>query len=288
MLLNISPNRPRVWDSGEGFQTGLVPTDCVHTTEPDEQLLAEADAIVFQDFVLSPEQLRFAARCQLIVHAGSGAGGLDAELARDLGILVSSVPEGATPEYAALVERELREFIASRGEKPGRRAPRLGIVGLGNVGCAVAAHGRALGFEIWASDPFAHPEIFRRERIQRASLCDLMGICDVVTLHCPAGAEAEPLLGDAELSLMKKGSWLINTSASELIDARALVEIVRGGRIGAAKLLTAEALRLLQRPEVKLRTWRRAMEIAVAGLRGSPPEHLLIDPPLARAEGGSL
>lgn len=105
----------------------------------------------------------------------------------------------------------------------------LGIVGMGELGSAVAGAAGAFGMRVLACQ--------RGESDQRAGrlpLAALLQQSDVISLHCPLTPDTRHLIGRAELAAMKPDALLINTARGALVDAQALAEALRLGRIGGA------------------------------------------------------
>jgi D-3-phosphoglycerate dehydrogenase len=109
---------------------------------------------------------------------------------------------------------------------------RVGIVGLGRIGGAVATRLLALGAEVWANDvlPVA------RDGVRFVELDELLAECDAVTLHVPLTRETRELIGPAELASMKPDALLVNTSRGAVVDVGAVLEALRGGMLGGAAL----------------------------------------------------
>ncbi len=129
----------------------------------------------------------------------------------------------------------------------------IGLVGLGAVGCEVAA--RLAGFKarLLASDPYV------RDPPAGVTLCDLETLlreADVVSLHAPVTPETQGLVSADRLALMKPTAFLVNTARAALTDEDALYEMLRAGRLAGAALdvLAEEPLqpgnRLLALPNV--------------------------------------
>jgi phosphoglycerate dehydrogenase-like enzyme len=113
----------------------------------------------------------------------------------------------------------------------------LGIVGFGEIGQEVARRARAFGMRLLYYSRRPLPERFERELgVTRASLDDLLGQADYVTLHVPQTPETEQLLSRARLGLMKTSAYLVNTSRGAVVDEHALVEQLRHGRLAGAGL----------------------------------------------------
>lgn len=227
--------------ASDGFPRVVSPGD----SDALARELRAAEAVVFSGSPFDNGWFQLLDRCLIIVHAGPGGGGVDLERARRLGVVVASVPDAATVEYADLTEsifgqatkstksRGLRTpgFDSGAGRANSFRNPRLGIVGFGSVGKEVAKRGAKAGFQVWATDPFAEPETFRTMSVRRAGLADLFGVCDVVSLHVPLGPATLGMINEAALSLSPPGATLIDTAAPDLIDYRSLFGAIAEGRL---------------------------------------------------------
>lgn len=288
-----------------------------HESLPPERLplLAEADAIVLLQGGLDAHQIKIADRCIMIAHAGPGAEGIDLEAARLSGMQVVSVPDGATCEYADLTMTAMREMIDSSTSLQARLADRhlrVGLVGFGQVGRAIAAFSQEMGAQVWAADPFVAEGVYDNLHVKPADMPDVLGISDVVCMQLPLYSATRAIVGDAELRLMKPGAALINTSHPDLVDVTALLDLLSRGHLGAAALAenssmriqlesSAEILDLLvnsgklkrlradffDQPDVKRRSVERAINVVLNYFAGEDPPHLLIDPPLPRRLVGS-
>jgi D-3-phosphoglycerate dehydrogenase len=108
----------------------------------------------------------------------------------------------------------------------------VGIVGLGNVGNAVAARLRAFGSRILFTDvvPRSLPGA------AATSLDDLLSTSDAVTVHVPLDSDTRGLIGDEQLRRMKPGAILINASRGPVVDEAALVRALDAGHLGGAGL----------------------------------------------------
>ncbi|KAL8243951.1 hypothetical protein R6Q59_010209 [Mikania micrantha] len=110
----------------------------------------------------------------------------------------------------------------------------LGILGLGRIGIAVAQRAKAFGCHVLFYDPHVRADVDRAIRIDRThDLQDLFRRCDIVSIHCPGTRETRGLVGYELLSLMPRGSVLVNTARGEVVDLdgveRGLTEGVLSG-----------------------------------------------------------
>jgi D-3-phosphoglycerate dehydrogenase len=162
-------------------------------------------------------------------------------------VAVVSVPDYCTEEVAdhtlALLYALLRGVVAldrdvARGGWSSKAAGplrtlagmRVGIVGLGRIGSAVASRLRALGAEVWAHD------VVPVTAVRSATLFELLGECEAVTVHVPLTSETRGLIGRDEIAAMRPGAFLINTSRGAVVDDGAVLVALRSGRLGGAAL----------------------------------------------------
>jgi D-3-phosphoglycerate dehydrogenase len=186
---------------------------------------------------------------RIVSTASVGFDHVDLAAAEARGIAVRSVPDYCTEEVAdhtlaflyALLRGVValdREVAAGRWDAKGAGALRtlgglrVGIVGHGRIGAAVARRLHALGAEVWANDVVE----IRRDGVREASLDELLAGCDVVTLHVPLTPETRGLIGARELALMRPDALLLNTARGPVVDVAAVVEALRAGRLGGAAL----------------------------------------------------
>jgi D-3-phosphoglycerate dehydrogenase len=174
---------------------------------------------------------------------------IDVEAAEARGVAVVSVPDYCTEEVAdhavALLYALLRGVVeldrqVARGAWDAHGAGalrtvaglRVGIVGLGRIGGAVATRLLALGAEVWANDvlPVA------REGVRLVELDELVAECDAVTLHVPLTRATRGLIGRREIESMRPGALLVNTSRGAVVDVGAVLVALRSRRLGGAAL----------------------------------------------------
>lgn len=106
----------------------------------------------------------------------------------------------------------------------------LGIVGLGNIGYRVACVARDFGMDVFACTSKNSADL--PDGIQKTTFEGLLGISDVLTLHCPLNASTRGMINKDTISKMKKGSILINTGRGPLVDERDVAEALKSGQLG--------------------------------------------------------
>src|SRR3954471_25069385 len=123
----------------------------------------------------------------------------------------------------------------------GIQGRRLGIVGMGAIGQALARRARAFGMSVSYSNRSAvSPEIEAELDAERLSLDELLGTSDVVSINCPYSADTHRLIGPEQFELMRSSAFLVNTARGPIVDAAALVPAFIAGKVAAAVLAVTE------------------------------------------------
>ncbi|MEM6635660.1 MAG: D-glycerate dehydrogenase [Pseudomonadota bacterium] len=196
-------------------------------------------------------------KLKLVANFGAGVDNIDVSTARQRGVLVSNTPGVVTDDTADMaislilaVTRRIPEGLAvmQAGEWPGW-APtamlggriagrRLGILGMGRIGQAVARRASAFGMQIhYHNRKRLRPEIETDlEATFWDSLDQMITRMDVVSVNCPHTPSTFHLLNARRLKLMKPTSVIVNTSRGEVIDENALTRMLRAGEIAGAGL----------------------------------------------------
>jgi len=196
-------------------------------------------------------------RLKLIANYGSGVDNIDVHTARQRGILVSNTPGATTDDTADMtlalilaVTRRIPEGLAKmqshewQGWSPtammgGRiSGRRLGILGMGRIGQAVACRARAFGMQIhYHNRGPVHPGIAEElEATHWESLDQMIARMDVVSVNCPHTPSTYHLMNARRLKLMKPDAVIVNTSRGEVIDENALTRMLRAGELAGAGL----------------------------------------------------
>ena len=107
----------------------------------------------------------------------------------------------------------------------------LGVVGLGNIGMKVARVARTLGMEVYAATSKSSSSL--PEGIQKTTFKGLLGVCDILTLHCPLTPDTRELVNAKTLGMMKRGAVVINTGRGPLVNEDDVAEALRSGQLAA-------------------------------------------------------
>jgi glyoxylate reductase len=194
---------------------------------------------------------------KLIANFGAGVDHIDVAAANARGITVTNTPGVLTEDTADLtmslmmaVSRRLVEGAnvvqagGFTGWAPtwmtGRRitGKRLGIIGMGRIGQAVARRGKAFGMQIhYHNRKPVSPRIAEElEATYWESLDQMLARVDIVTVHCPHTPGTYHLLSARRLKLLQPHAIVVNTARGEIIDEGALAELLAKGGIAGAGL----------------------------------------------------
>ncbi len=111
----------------------------------------------------------------------------------------------------------------------------VGVVGTGKIGAVFSRIMAGFGCRIVAFDPFPSDEL-RAMGVEYLPFTELLPVADVVALHLPLTPETYHLVDAESISRMKAGAMLINTSRGALVDARAVIDALKSGRLGSLGL----------------------------------------------------
>ena len=189
-------------------------------------------------------------RLKVISRTGVGFDNVDLLAARKRGIVVTTTPGSNAEAVAdltfALMLALSRKLVANDQRlKQGVWDPilandlhfkKVGIMGLGRVGRAVARRAAGFRMEILGYDPFVDPNNVPEAKIQAVDPDTLYQLSDFVTLHLPSTPETAELINARVLGLMKPNAFLINTARGSLVDEKALAASLREGQIAGAGL----------------------------------------------------
>ncbi|MCG8425850.1 MAG: 2-hydroxyacid dehydrogenase [Chromatiales bacterium] len=227
-----------------------------HASTSPEQTLAhigDADVVVSNKVVLSKAILEQSPSVKLICIAATGTNNVDIPTAKRLGITVCNVTGYATPAVVqhvfalilALTTRlpDYQRIVADGAWQQSSQfclldfpiteitGKRLGIVGYGELGQAVARVAQAFGMEVLVAQRPGSNEKANDDRIPMAKLLPQV---DILTLHCPLSENSRNLIDAEALAQMKPNALLINTARGGIVDETALREALQQGKLGGA------------------------------------------------------
>ena len=243
----------------ELFNVELRDPDTRMTREEMAAAMRRADVLVptITDQIDAGLLAQAGDKLKLIANYGAGVDHIDVQSARQRGVLVSNTPGVVTEDTADMtmalmlaVTRRIPEGLAEMqaggwgGWSPmahlGGRigGKRLGILGMGRIGQAVARRAQAFGMQIhYHNRKRLRPEVEAPlEATFWESLDQMVARMDVISINCPHTPSTFHLLNARRLKLMKPSAVIVNTSRGEVIDENALTRGLRAGEIAGAGL----------------------------------------------------
>ena len=176
---------------------------------------------------------------KLLVTTGMRNASIDIKTASELGITVSGT-EGLPYPTAELTwalilalarnitveHQSVKEGIWQKEVGVGLKGKTLGIIGLGNLGSQVAIYGNAFGMEVIAWSQNLTSDLAKEKGAKYVTLDTLMSESDFVSIHTVLSPRTKGLIDGSKLKLMKKTSYLVNTSRGPIVDEHALIKIL--------------------------------------------------------------
>ncbi|MFV1939316.1 phosphoglycerate dehydrogenase [Pseudomonas luteola] len=178
-----------------------------------------------------------------------GTNQVDLNAARERGIVVFNAPYSNTRSVAELVLAEailLLRGIPAKNASCHRggwlksannsfeiRGKKLGIIGYGSIGTQLSVLAEGLGMQVYFYDVVTKLPLGNAQQV--ASITELLGMADIVTLHVPETPSTKLMIGEREIRAMKKGSILLNAARGTVVDLEALAAAIKDEHLlGAA------------------------------------------------------
>lgn len=212
--------------------------------------LEDAEGLIVGVDKVSAAVIAKAPKLKVIAKHGVGLDNVDVQAATRQGIVVTNAPGSnsdavADMTFALLLavtrgiphaDQGVRSLGWPRLKGPEIWRKTIGIIGLGRIGKGVALRAQGFRMKILAYDPYADVAWAEREGVILTDLDTLLSKSDFVTVNAPLTETTRNLISRAQLKLMKKTAYLINTARGELVDEAALLEALKEGWIAGAGL----------------------------------------------------
>ncbi len=261
MSVVVTRRLPEVVETrlSELFDVTLSPDDAPMTRDQLIAAVRSADVLVptITDTIDAGVLAQAGDRLKLIANFGAGVDNIDVATARQRGIHVTNTPGVLTDDTADMtmalilaVTRRIPEGLkvmqsgqwdgwsptANLGGRVGGR--RLGILGMGRIGQAVARRAAAFGMEVhYNNRRRLRPEVEEELGVRYwESLDQMVARVDILSINCPHTPSTFHLINARRLGLMKPSAVIVNTSRGEVIDENALTRMLRSGAIAGAGL----------------------------------------------------
>ncbi len=239
------------WDSLKALGDVVV----YERTAPEdiEERAKDAEVILTNKVVVSAEIIDNLPNLKYIGVLATGYNVVDVAAARAHNIVVTNIPAYSTDSvvqmtfahilnitnHVAHYARENREGRWSDNEDfcywdtplPELSCLTLGIVGLGNIGKKVARIARMFGMEVYAATSKSSASL--PEGIQKTTFKGLLGVCDILSLHCPLNEDTREMVNKDTIAMMKRGAIIINTGRGPLVNEYDVAEALKSGQLAA-------------------------------------------------------
>lgn len=234
----------------------------------------DADAILINKVRITDEILAQLPKLKYIGELATGYNNIDIKAASKRGITVCNIPAYSTDSVAQMTFAHILNItnqVAHYADEsrsghwsknpdfcywdtplPELSAKTLGIVGLGNIGMKVAKIALDFGMDVFAYTSKNSADL--PAGIQKTTIEGLLGVSDILTLHCPLTDDTRELINKETLALMRPGSIIINTGRGQLVNEQDVADALESGQLlgYGADVLTEEPPRadnpLLKQP----------------------------------------
>ena len=183
-----------------------------------------------------------------ISRVGVGMDNVDLEYAKQKGIIVVNTPEGPTRGVAELtlamtmaLLRRIPQADAAMKQHLWKKQignlildKKIGVIGLGRIGRAVAELFRGIKNPVIGYDPYANKEWAQENGVQLMDFEEVLKEADILTLHIPGNKDKSPVITAKEIGQMKDGAFLINIARGGVVDETALYEALKNGKLAGA------------------------------------------------------
>ena len=250
IYVDCGPESRALLDSGLGE---ILPELAVHDGDPAPGALADLvrghEGIITGLTKIDANLMAAAPELRVVVFLGVGASTyVDIEAAARHGVGVENVAGYggrtiAEHAFALMLTAARNVATMDRRMRAGNWTPKLGgpelagrtlgILGLGDVGCRMAAMGDAFGMEVVAWNRSGVPDGVPARALE---IDEVIAASDVLSLHLAVTPETECLLDRRRVGLLRRDAILVNTARAALVDGRALIEALRARRIAHAAL----------------------------------------------------
>ncbi|MBC7398051.1 MAG: D-glycerate dehydrogenase [Bdellovibrionales bacterium] len=216
---------------------------------------ASAILVSVNHFLIGERMRALPPSVKVIATSSVGFDHLDLNIAKEKGIVITYTPQvlsDCTADLAMMlilnVSRRAREYLQvmeagwplafGQSEMLGTslKGKKLGILGMGSIGRALATRAHAFGMEILYCNRHRLSPGLERGASFYADFSQLLPLCDVVSLNAPGNASTTKIMNSKTFALMKPGALLINVARGSLVDEEALIGALKSGQLGGAGL----------------------------------------------------
>ncbi len=213
----------------------------------------DAEIVLTNKVVFTDEVMAQLPKLKYIGVLATGYNVIDVEAAHRRGIVVTNIPAYSTESVVQMTFAQILNITNQvghyAGEVRGKRwsnnpdfcywdtplielsGKTMGIVGLGHIGSRVAHVAREFGMDVFALTSKDSSQL--PDGIQKTTIDGLLGVADILTLHCPLTKDNYHMINAERLEQMKPGAILINTARGALVDEAAVAKALESGHLAA-------------------------------------------------------
>ena len=234
-----------------GFIVNLIRNNEPENVELIAEKIGDADAVITGSDVINQYVMDRCPNLKIVSKHGVGLDSIDLDLAKQRGIAVTKTPDANNESVADLtillllaILRRFRENIITTST-PDWKAKTLsndlyqktvGLIGYGKIGLAVARRLEGFDCRILVFDPAINESKIQTRNTTIVSMEELLKNSDIVSLHIPLNDDTHHMISHRQISVMKDGAILINTSRGALVDEKALYDALTSGKLKGAGL----------------------------------------------------
>lgn len=240
-------------ESGKAILSSAAAIDDCNDISPEEllKIAGDYDAMIVRGRTkVTPEIFAAARKLKIVGRAGVGVDNINLASAKEHGVTVVNAPVSTTLAVAELTiglmfavarmipraDASLKagQWLKKQLEGVELNDKTLGIIGMGNIGCAVASRAGLLGMKVVGYDP-DYNEV-KACLAKPVTLDELYAISDFITIHVPLIDSTRNLINRESLAKMKPGVRLVCAARGGVIDEQALLDALNSGQVAAAGL----------------------------------------------------
>lgn len=219
-------------------------------------IISEYDALIIGAHELMAKAMEKAKKLKIICKHGAGVDNIDLEAARKFNICVTNVPatnSNAVADMAfglildvarkiSLSSRQVKSALWERKKNIGVDVYRktLSLVGFGAIARNMARRAVGFGMEVYAHDPFVSEQLEEYSYVKLVSFKEAIERADFLSIHVPLNEKTKNLINREQMAMMKKGSFIINTSRGGIVNEEALYEYLANNHLAGAGLDVTE------------------------------------------------
>ena len=221
----------------EVFENNNIEVDVITDLKPDnlKDIINNYDGLVVRSATkVNKEIIEATNNLKIIGRAGAGIDNIDIETAKKKNIVVMNTPGGntnATAEHTISLLLSLYRKIPEANDSTHKslwekkkfkglelKGKKIGLIGFGNVAQRVAEIAKGFDMEVFVFSKSFESRKDSFSNIKSLTLNEMLSFCDIISFHCKAPQDGNPIISLSELKKMKKNSVIINTARGNLVN----------------------------------------------------------------------